>query len=65
MQPFRLPKRWGTPRDQGRDVAFDLGNRLQGLIPSALQLASDQPIGWINSIILSTGMDDLIARLLQ
>jgi hypothetical protein len=52
-------------RDHGCDVALDLGNRLQSFIPSALQLAGDEPIGWINSIILSTGVGDLIPSLLQ
>ena len=36
LLPFRLAKRWRTPRDQGRDVPLDLGDRLQGLVPSAL-----------------------------
>src|SRR6516225_5544755 len=53
------------PRDHGSDVALDLGNRLQSIIPSALQLAGDEPIGWIDSVVLSTGMGDLIAGLLQ
>jgi hypothetical protein len=56
LLPLRLTKRWRTPRDHGRDVALDLGNRLQSRVPSALQLASDEPIGWINCIVLSTGM---------
>jgi hypothetical protein len=61
---LRLSKRRRTPRDHGRDVAFDLGNRLQSLVPSALQFAGDEPIGWINSIVLPTGMGNLIAGLL-
>jgi len=63
--PLRLAKRRRTPRDQSRDVALNLSNRLQGLVPSPLQLASNEPIGWINSIILPAGMGGLIARLLQ
>ena len=59
LLPLRLTKRRRTPRDHGRD-----GNRLQSLVPSALQLAGDEPIGWINSIVLSTGMGDLITGLL-
>src|SRR5262249_7372695 len=60
-----LTKRRRTPCDQGRDVTLNLGNHLQSLVPAALQLAGDEPIGWINSIVLSTGMGDLIAGLLQ
>src|SRR5215471_2947099 len=63
--PLWLTKRRRTPRDHSRDVALDLSNRLQSLVPSALQLTGDEPIGWINSIVLSTGMDNLIAGLLQ
>ena len=65
LLPLRLTKRRRTPRHHGRDVAFDLGNRLQSLVPSAFQLPGDEPIGWINSIVLPTGMDNLIAGLLQ
>src|SRR5271168_649591 len=65
LLPLRLSKRRWTPRDHGRDVALDLGNRLQSLVPSALQFAGDEPIGWINSIVLPTGMGNLIAGLLQ
>src|ERR1700674_2331224 len=65
LLPLRLTKRRRAPRDHGRGVALALGNRLQSLVPSALQLAGDEPIGWINSIVLSTGMGDLIAGLLQ
>ena len=60
-----IAKRWRTPRDQGRDVTLDLGNRLQGLVPAALQLASDEPVGWIDGIVLPAGMGGLIAGLLQ
>src|SRR5580700_6868034 len=65
LLPLRLTKRRRTPRDHGRDVALDLGNRLQSLVPSALQLTGNEPIGRIDSIVLSTGMGDLIAGLLQ
>jgi hypothetical protein len=65
LPPLRLTKRRRTPRDHGRDVALDLGNRLQSVVPSALQLTGDEAIGWINSIVLSTGMGDLIVGLLQ
>src|SRR5271157_1266715 len=65
LPPLRLAKRWRTPRDQGRDVPLDLGDRLQGLVPSALQLASDEPVGWIDGIVLASGMGGLITRLLQ
>jgi hypothetical protein len=65
LLPLCLTKRRRMPRDHSRDVTLDLGNRLQSLVPSALQLARDEPIGGINSIILSTGMGDLIAGLLQ
>jgi hypothetical protein len=35
-------------------VLIDISNRLQSLVPSALQLTGDEPIGWINSIVLSS-----------
>jgi hypothetical protein len=63
--PLRLAKWRRTARDQGRDVALDLDDRLQGLVPSALQLAGDEPVGWIDGIVLASGMGGLIARLLQ
>jgi hypothetical protein len=50
--PLRLAKRRRTARDQGRNVALDLGDRLQGLVPSALQLARDEPIGRIDGVVL-------------
>ena len=40
-------------------------NDLQSLVPSALQFAGDEPVGRIDSIVLSTGMSGLIAGLLQ
>ena len=65
LLPLRLAKRGRTPRDHGRDVALDPGNGLQSLVPAALQLAGDEPIGRIDSIVLSTGMRGLVAGLLQ
>ena len=65
LLPLRLAKRWRTPRDHGRDLSFDLRDRLQRLVPAALQLAGDEPIGWIDSIVLPAGMGGLIACLLQ
>ena len=47
------------------DLAFDPMHHLQRLVPRALQLASDQTIGGIDSIILPTGMRRREARLLQ
>src|ERR1700730_12747374 len=47
------------------ELDFDPVPHLQRLVPPALQLASDQTIGGIDSIILPTGMRRREARLLQ
>jgi len=65
LLPLRLAKRGRTPRDHGRQIALNPGNGLQGFVPPALQLAGDEPIGRIDSIVLSTGMSGLIPGLLQ
>src|SRR5208337_3815790 len=59
------PSGGGRRAIRGRNVALDLGERLQGLIPSSLQLASNEPISWIGGIVLPAGMGGLKARLLQ
>src|SRR5262249_44834625 len=63
--PLWLTKRRRTPRDHSRDDALVLGNRLQSLVPSTLHLAGDDPIGWINIILLSCRHDALIPGRLQ
>jgi len=60
-----LVKRRRTLRDHGRDLAFDLCNRLRRLVPAALQLAGDEPVGGIDGIVLAADMGRLVACLLQ
>ena len=65
--------RSGSPSGGGRraagnyrsDLAFDPGNSLQRLVPTALQLACDEPVGGIDRVVLPAGMGGLVARLLQ
>ena len=45
LLPLRLAKRGRAPRNHGRDIALDPGNGLQSLVPPALQLAGDEPVG--------------------
>src|SRR5262249_42638276 len=65
LLPLGLAKRWRTPRDHCCDLSFNLRDRLQRLVPAALQPPGDEPIGRIDSIVLPAGMSGLIARLLQ
>ena len=41
LLPLWLAKRWRAPRDHCRDLSFDLRDRLQRLVPAALQLGGD------------------------
>ena len=65
LLPLRLAQWWRTPRDHGSDLSFYLCDRLQCLVPAALQLGGDEPIGRIDSIVLPAGMGGLVACLLQ
>jgi len=65
MPPLLLAQRCRLSRLKCCDLAFDPMHHLQRLVPTALQLASDQTIGGIDSIILPTGMRRREARLLQ
>jgi hypothetical protein len=65
MPPLLLAQGRRLPRLKCGDLAFDPVRHLQRLVPTALQLASDQTIGGIDSIILPTGMRCREARLLQ
>src|SRR6266404_5021232 len=65
MPPLLLAQGRRLPRLKCGDLAFDPVHHLQRLVPTALQLASDQTIGGIDSIILPTGMRRREARLLQ
>src|SRR4051812_17867012 len=63
--------RSGSPSGGGRRATMAamspsiLATACRASFHSALQLAGDEPIGWINSIVLLTGIGDLIAGLLQ
>ena len=65
MPPLLLAQGRRLPRLECGNLAFDPVRHLQRLVPTALQLASDQTIGGIDSIILPTGMRRREARLLQ
>ena len=65
LLPLRLAKRGRTPRDHGREIALNPRNGLQSLVPSALQLTGNEPVGWIDSVVLSTGMSRLVPSRLQ
>src|SRR6516225_7348626 len=65
MPPLLLAQGRRLSRLKRCDLAFDSVHHLQRLVPAALQLASDQTIGGIDSIILPTGMRRREARLLQ
>ena len=49
-------------RDDG-DLAFDLMRGCQRLVPASLQLAGDETIGGIDSIVLPACMGGLIASI--
>ena len=61
---FFSAKRRRLFREQRGNVIFDFLLRLKGGVPAALQLASHQPIGWINGVVLPAGMSDIERRLL-
>ena len=65
LLPLHLAQGRRLPRLKCGDLTFDPVHHLQRLVPTALQLASDQTIGGIDSIILPTGMRRREARLLQ
>src|SRR5206468_6543546 len=62
---LRPAERWRTTRNLGGDLSFDLCDRLQGLVPAALQLASDQPVYWVDGVVLSPRVRGFVTRLLQ
>ena len=62
---LRLSKRRRTPARSSPRCRLRSWQPLAKSRSSALQFAGDEPIGWINSIVLPTGMGNLIAGLLQ
>jgi hypothetical protein len=45
-----------------RDLGLDLRHMLERPVPARLQFARDQPIGWIDSIVLPEGAVGGVAR---
>src|SRR5437016_6665701 len=62
---LRPAERWRTTRNLGGELSFDLCDRLQGLVPAALQLASDQPVYRVDGVVLSARVRGFVTRLLQ
>src|ERR1700686_215938 len=62
---LRLTERGRTARNQGGDLSFKLCDSLQCLVPAALQLAGDQPVCRVDSVVLSARVRGFVARLLQ
>ncbi len=58
-----LDRRWGRPGGiVGGDLAFDLRDPGERLVPARLQFASHQAVGRVGSVVLPEGTVSRIAR---